>query len=48
MTARHNAARDWLADVFEDCPAHLSDREAYDAIQHHYQGGWAGFVRDSE
>lgn len=48
MGARHDAARSWLEDVFDDCPADLSDREAYDAINRHYEGGWAQFVRDGE
>lgn len=48
MSARHAAGRSWLEDVFEDCPDELSDYDVFVMIRRHYEGGWTGFVRDSE
>ena len=41
-------ATDWLSDCFAyDMPADLSDEETLEAVERHYDGGLAGFIRDS-
>jgi hypothetical protein len=40
-----HAARCWIADCFDDVEvAELSDREVYDGVQRHYEGGWTAFA----